>query len=315
MGRTTLKILVIGSDGMLGKDVMSILSKDPEVLGVNQSALQIGDFERVREIFTRYKPVVVIHTAEVSDLDRCEAQPWETLQINAMGTQNVVAACHEVDAALIHVSTDQVFSGARHGPYVEWDTPRPVNLYGHSKLASEIAVREHLQKFFLVRTSGLFGRHGSSFVTEVLQAAREGHRIRVASDEVTCPTFTQDLARALARLAGTRFFGTYHVTNTAGHEGVTWADYAQAILEEAGHSTDLVEAVPGASLGRAARRPARPVLGNTFFRMRKLLVMRPWREALKAFFAELSTGTGGAEARARSTQEPARPSPDRTRRG
>ena len=123
MGSIILKILVIGSDGMLGKDIMAVLAKDPEVLGVSQSALQLSDFERVREIFTRYKPAVVLHAAEMADLDRCEAQPWETLQYNALGTQNVVSACLEVDAALLHVSSDQVFSGR---------TPRAIRGMGHA---------------------------------------------------------------------------------------------------------------------------------------------------------------------------------------
>lgn len=310
-----MKILVVGSDGMLGRDVMSILSKDPEVMGVSQTALQLADFERVREIFTRYRPVVVIHAAEATDLDRCEAHPWEALHVNALGTQNIVTACQEVDAALLYLSSDQVFSGARRGPYVEWDIPRPVNIYGHTKMAGEMAVKDHLRKFFIVRTSTVYGHGTPGFVQEVLQAGKEGRPFMAASDEITCPTFSQDLALALARLAGTRFYGTYHITNGCGHEGVTWADFARAILEEAGLSPDLVEAVPGEALERGARRPARPVLGNTFFRMRKVVAMRAWREALAAFIHQPVAAPRPAERGPRSRDERFRPPPAQRSRG
>ena len=200
-GSEPLKILVVGSDGMLGRDVMSILSKDPEVMGVSQTALQLADFERVREIFTRYRPVVVIHAAEATDLDRCEAHPWEALHINALGTQNIVTACQEVDAALLYLSSDQVFSGARRGPYVEWDTPRPVNIYGHTKMAGEMAVKDHLRKFFIVRTSTVYGPGTPGFVQEVLQAGKEGRPFKAASDEVACPTFNSGEIRDRNRRA------------------------------------------------------------------------------------------------------------------
>ena len=266
---------------------MAVLSKDPEVLGVNQANLELWDLERVREILIRYKPVVVIHVAEFSDMEQCEAQPWEALRMNAMGTQNLMLCAMEVNASMVYVSTDQVFNGLKKGPYVEWDTPEPVNLYGHSKLAGEMLVRDHLQKFYIIRSSGLYGKHGTNFACQVLKAARSEQTLQVPDDEATLPTYTRDLAQAIYRLMGTGFYGTYHITNTAQRTGLSWYDWGKMVLDTAGLSTELIQPVPSGSLSRAAKRPPRPILGNAFYRLRQLSPMRSCQDALKAFLTEL----------------------------
>jgi dTDP-4-dehydrorhamnose reductase len=232
----------------------------------------------------RYKPVVVIHAAGLTDVDGCEADPWSALRVNAMGTQNVALACREVNAAMLYLSTDYVFSGHKGAPYAEWDAPDPLSTYGQSKYAGEVAVRETLQKFYIVRTSGLYGRHGNSFIMSILKAAQDKPEIPVVADQVTLPTYTRDLADAIAQLVKTQFYGTYHITNSG--DGISWHDWAQAVLSAA-RATARAVPISTAELGRPALRPPYSVLGNTFYYLRGFPAMRPYREALRAFLSEV----------------------------
>jgi dTDP-4-dehydrorhamnose reductase len=283
-----VKILVTGADNMLGRDIMSQLIKDPEVLGVKQGGLDVSDYDRVRDICLRYRPVVIIHTHAMHGIDECETNPADALRLNALGTHNLALAALEVDAAMLYVSADTVFSGNKKGPYAEWDAPDPISVHGHSRHAAETMVSQHLQKFFIVRSSGLYGKHGDSFVLELLQAARDNKEIRVPNDEFILPTYTHDLANAIARLSKTKFYGTYHITNTGERTGIAMSDWAQMILTEAGLDHVKIAPVPGAALERPARRPQRVVLGNTFYRLRQLPAMRSCKEALKAFIKEVA---------------------------
>lgn len=285
-----MKILVTGADGMLGKDLMAVLSKDPDVLGVNHTGMDVTDLERVKDMFGRYKPVAVIHTAAMTDVDGCEARPWDALRTNAVGTQNVALACLEVGAAMLYVSSDYVFSGQKGVPYAEWDAPDPVNTYGQSKFAGEVAVREHLQKFYVVRSSGLFGRHGKSFIASILQAAHEKPELAVVNDQVSLPTYTRDLAEAISRIVRSKCYGTYHVTNTHEAGGLTWAEWTRMILAETGMGHVAVREISSQELGRPAFRPPYSVLGNTFYYLRDLAPMRSCQEALRAFLKEVGLG-------------------------
>jgi dTDP-4-dehydrorhamnose reductase len=288
-----MKILVTGSEGMLGRDLMAVLSKDPDVMGTNRTGMDVTDFKKIQDIVSRYKPVVVIHAAAQTNVDGCEADPWGALRVNAMGTQNVALACREVGAAMLYISTDYVFSGQKGAPYAEWDTPDPLSTYGQSKYAGEVAVRESLQKFYIVRTSGLYGRHGNSFIMSSLKAAQEKAQIPVVADQVTLPTYTRDLAEAIGFLVKTSYYGTYHITNTADNagEGISWHDWAQTILSGVG-STARTVPITTAELGRPAYRPPYSVLGNTFYYLRGLPPLRPAREALRAFFSEVGLAGG-----------------------
>jgi len=281
-----VKILVTGPDGMLGNDLMAILARDPDVLGLNHAAMDVTDLERVRDMFGRYRPAVVIHAAGLTDVDACEQRPWDALRTNALGTQNVALACQECDAAMLYVSSDYVFSGSRGAPYAEWNDADPVNVYGQSKSAGERAVRDLLRRFFIVRTSGLYGRHGKSFIARLLRAAQDEAEVAVVTDQVTIPTYTRDLAEAIARLVRTRFYGVYHITNTA-PAGLSWFDWAQLIRAETGMHAVTLRPITAAELGRPAYRPPYSVLGNTFYHLRALTPMRSCRDALRAFLAEV----------------------------
>ncbi len=272
---------------MLGRDLMAVLSKDPEVLGVNHTGMDVTDLERVRDIFARYKPVVVIHAAGMTEVDGCEQRPWDALRTNAVGTQNVALACQEVDAALLYVSTDYVFSGSKGAPYAEWDPPDPISVYGQSKYAGELAVRDLVKRFFIVRTSGLFGRHGKSFVQSILHAAHDKPELNVVHDQLGLPTYTRDLAEAVARLVRSRYYGVYHITNTVPEGAISWHDWTRAILEESGLTNVRLNAIASSQLARPAPRPPYSALGNTFYYLRGFPALRPSRDALRAFLQEV----------------------------
>lgn len=285
-----MKILVTGADGMLGKDLRAVLSRDPDVLYVNRSGMDVTDLDRVRDMMSRYKPVVVVHTAAMTDVDGCETAPWDAFRSNAVGAQNVALACMEVDSALLYVSTDFVFNGEKGGPYAEWDVADPVNVYGQSKYAGEVAVRDHLRKFFIVRTSGLYGQHGRSFVRSILEQAQQKPQLQVVADQLTLPTYSRDLANAIYALVKTRYYGTYHITNDA-PGGISWHEWAQRILAATGMSQVQVVPITTEQAGRAAFRPPHPVLGNTFYHLRGLPPMRSCDEALRAFLQEVGLAT------------------------
>lgn len=288
-----MKILVTGADTAVGRDLMQAMSKDPEVMGVTRTSLDLTDAERVNELFLKLRPVAVIHADDANDVDACEAQPWEALRRNVLTTQNLALACLEQDAALALISTNHIFSGTKNGPYTEWDAPDPKNVLGHAKCAAEMVMRNHLRRFHVIRTQGLFSRVGDNFVLRVMRSVVENQSFEAADDEFTLPTWTRDFAQAAARVVRQRIYGTFHITNTGERNGISWASWARTILQVGGNRDFPVRAVPAQSIKRAARRPARAVLGNTFYRLQGF-TMRSYEEALVAFFEDLAHETSPA---------------------
>lgn len=290
-----VKILITGEDTTVGRDLLAAMGRDPEIMGINSNSLDLTDFERVHELFVKYKPVAVIHTDGSSDVDVCESQPWEALRNNVLSTQNLALACLQFDAGLALLSTNHIFSGVKKGPYTEWDLADPQNVYGHSKNAAEMVVRNHLQRFHIIRTQGLFSKKGSNFVLRVLKSVVENQPFAAPDDEFTLPTWSRDFAEAVTRIVRARTYGTFHITNTGERNGISWAEWAQTILRIGGTPDHPVQPVPVASLNRPARRPPRAILGNTFYRLQGFS-MRNYEEALAAFFDDLTGGTADKQA-------------------
>lgn len=282
-----MKILVTGSETPVGRELMQAMTRDPEVMGITRNSLDLTTPERVNEIFLKYKPVAVIHADGAHDADECEKQPWEALRRNVLTTQNLALACLEHGAGLALISTHHVFHGTKKGPYTEWDAPDPHNVLGHSKSAAEMVVRNHLKRFHIIRTQGLFSRVGDNFVLRVMRAVVENQPFEAAEDEFTLPTWTRDFAQATTRLVRQRIYGTFHITNTGERNGLSWANWARTIVQVGGNRDFPVQPVPSRSLERPARRPLRAVLGNTFYRLQGFS-MRTYEEALMAFFEDLA---------------------------
>lgn len=275
-----MKILVTGARGMLGSDLCDILSCEHDVTGVDIEDFDISFASQTREVIGKVAPQVVIHCAAYTDVDRGESESEKAFRINAEGTHNVALACREAGSTLVYLSTDYVFDGESPRPYVETDAPRPVNVYGASKLEGERFVQELVSSHFVVRTSWLFGLHGRNFVDTIIGLGQDKQAIEVVDDQVGCPTFTRDLCLALSSVVGSSDYGTYHVCN-AGR--CSWFEFAQKILQLWGPSETRIVPAKSVRLRRAATRPSYSVLDTSHFQRTFGFFLRDWREALTEY--------------------------------
>jgi dTDP-4-dehydrorhamnose reductase len=252
-----MRLLVTGTAGMLGRDVVEA-ARDAghELAALTSSDLDVVDAPAVERAVAGARPDVVIHCAAFTDVDAAEERYQEALTVNARGAGNVAAAAAAAGAAVVHVSTDYVFDGAKAAPYVESDEPAPVSAYGRSKLEGERAVAAANPRHTIVRSSWLFGVGGRNFVATMLRLGAERDEVRVVTDQVGCPTFTGHLARALVELSEREAPGVLHV---AGAGWCSWHDFAREIFREAGIEC-RVEPATTAELERPAPRPAYSVL-------------------------------------------------------
>jgi dTDP-4-dehydrorhamnose reductase len=226
-----MRIFVTGNRGRLGRELMVSLSGHI-VDGGDLPEFDITDAAATRRAIEAARPDVVIHAAALTDTRRCEDDPDLARRVNGDGTRNVAAACRDAGAALVYVSTNEVFDGLKGEPYVESDAPDPINEYGRSKLQGEEQGRKLIEDLYIVRTAWLYGG-GNDFPSKVLAAALEKPDLTMVTDEIATPTLARDLAEAIARLIETEAYGVYHFTN----EGeCSRYDWAREVLRLAGPS-------------------------------------------------------------------------------
>jgi dTDP-4-dehydrorhamnose reductase len=273
-----MKVLILGARGMLGKDLVPILSTENEVLGRDIDDFDISDQKRVQKEIETFHPEVVINAAAYTDVDGCESRRELAFSVNAEGARNVALACAETRARMIHLSTDYVFNGHSQSPYLEEDLPNPLNVYGASKLQGERYIQETLRNYLIIRTEWLYGRHGKNFVDTILSKAGQQKELRVVDDQRGAPTFTKDLGLAISRLIKIGALGVLHVTNSG---SCTWFVFAREVLKEKGLNHVQVVPISSAELARPARRPAYSALDCRKFEKLTGSKMRPWEEALK----------------------------------
>lgn len=232
-----MKVLVTGAQGMLGRQVvLEYQKRRAEVFGLSRKELDITDFEQVLTTLRKIKPEVVINCAAYTNVDGAEEEKEKAFLINGLGPRYLALACRQNETTLVHISTDYIFDGRACRPYQVYDTPCPINVYGASKLFGEAAVREIGGRFIISRVSWLFGPGGKNFVDTILNLARQRDELKVVNDQQGSPTYTVDLAGALADLAASKIYGTYHVTNA----GITtWHGFAKKIVEAAGLRTTI----------------------------------------------------------------------------
>ena len=284
-----MRIAVTGSAGMLGRELAAVVSAAPqghELVLLTRSGCDITQPEAVRASLGSARPQVVIHAAAYTDVDGCELNPALAMQVNAEGARHVAQAAAECGARLIYISTDYVFDGALRRPYTEADTPNPLSVYGRSKLEGERAVREH-PNHLVVRTAWVYGRYGRHFISAILERAQRGQPLRVVQDQVGCPTWTRDLAQALAALLASDATGIVHA---AGGGFCSRHEFAVAAVEEAaarGLAPRVpVEPISSAEAPRPAPRPAYSVLSNCRLAQLGIGPLREWRQALEQFLEE-----------------------------
>jgi dTDP-4-dehydrorhamnose reductase len=269
-------ILVVGSKGMLGQELMGLFGDAAR--GVDVGEIDITDLASVQRVLLTLKPRVVVNAAAYTDVDGCETNTELALQVNGEGVAHLAMISKEIDAKLVQVSTDYVFDGSKTTPYQEDDAPRPLNIYGESKLAGELNAcfnPNHL----IVRTQWLYGHGGKNFVETMLKLAGERSELTVVDDQVGSPTWTYDLAQAIKSLIEKDCRGTYHAAN-AGF--VSWNGFAQEIFRQAG-LTISVGPQSTQQLGRPATRPLYSTLDCSKLTEDTGLVLQPWQQALKRY--------------------------------
>ncbi|MCC7550566.1 MAG: dTDP-4-dehydrorhamnose reductase [Methanobacterium sp.] len=274
-----MKVLIIGSEGMLGHDLVDILSEENEISTTTIDTLDITDIEKTIETVKNINPDVVVHAAAFTDVDGSESKADLAYQVNVLGSRNVAVACRETDSALVYICTDYVFDGTKGTPYQEYDQTNPLSVYGKTKHLGEVYVRDLLSKFYIVRTSWLYGYHGPNFITTMLKLAETHDTISVVSDQIGSPTYTVDLAKAIAKLIKKPAYGIYHVTNS---DHCSWYEYAQLIFEIAGKDIDL-KPVTTEEFGSPAPRPKYSVLDNYNWKMEGFPKIRSYKDALKEY--------------------------------
>lgn len=264
---------------MLGTDLMASLTPSFNPIGLDLPEFNITQKNDAVKTITAIRPDLIIHTAAYTDVDGCEKWPEKAFEANTQGTANMAAACAELKIPLAYISTDFVFDGKKRSPYREYDPTNPIQVYGRSKLAGEFYVSGLLRKFFIIRTSWLFGKHGQNFPTAVLDQAEKGKELRVVNDQTGSPTLTNDLCQSIIKIIKNGEYGIYHAANRG---STSWFGFATAILKGAGKK-NLIQPINSQELKRAAARPTYSVLENSVLENFLNFQMPTWQDALKRF--------------------------------
>jgi dTDP-4-dehydrorhamnose reductase len=277
------KVIVTGGHGQLGTELTLMLeNKGYDALGLGHQELDITNLDQVRDVFQKINPDVICHTAAYTAVDKAESDRDGAFLVNAYGTRNVAIAAEEVGAKLVYVSTDYVFNGEKEGSYSEFDAPLPLGVYGQSKYAGEQFVHDFSSKFFIARTSWVYGQYGGNFVKTMLKLAETHNRLRVVNDQRGCPTYTKDLAAKIIELFESEKYGTYHVSNSG---NCTWYEFAKAIFKIKGIDIQ-VNPCTTEEFPRPAKRPHNSVFEHLALKVNGFRDVRDWKSALVAFLMD-----------------------------
>lgn len=279
------RILITGASGQLGYDVcLELERRGIEYLGTASGDMDITDGDIVRNRLSAYHPDAVIHCAAYTAVDRAEEEPERAFAVNGQGTRNIAQSCKEVGAKLLYISTDYVFSGTGTRPYETDDPTESLNVYGKSKLEGELAVKETLGSYFIVRTSWVFGSHGNNFVKTMLRLSQMQSVIRVVSDQVGSPTYTADLAPLLCDIVQTEKYGIYHATNDG---YCSWAEFARAIFHQTGCNVAVEEVSTADYTAAKAVRPLNSRLSKQSLKEAGFPPLPLWQDALERFILKI----------------------------
>lgn len=289
-----MKVLVTGARGQLGQDVVSLFDKaGHRVIGCGRNEIDITNMDQCQHVVSVHLPEVIIHCASYTAVDAAETKIDEAYLVNAIGTRNIAFAAEQIGAKLVYISTDYVFNGKAIHPYHEYDNTDPLSIYGKTKRAGENLVQSLCSKWFILRTSWVFGLNGNNFVKTMLRLGQEKSFLRVVNDQKGSPTYTIDLVRFLLDLISTEKYGVYHASNSG---ECTWYEFAEAIFEDAYELLGLsfsVQLVPCSTdeFPRPAPRPRYSVLENLAIRNNKFEDFRHWRDALRQFLLDMRHNT------------------------
>lgn len=275
-----MKVLVTGANGQLGYDVVKRLKKNNiECLETDKNNLDITKKKQVKEIITKFKPNVVIHCAAYTSVDRAEDEKEICFKVNVLGTKNVAEVCKEIDAKLVYISTDYVFDGEGNRPFEVTDKPNPINYYGLTKYQGELEVQKLLRKYFIVRSSWIFGKNGNNFVKTMLGLGKERGEMSIVADQIGSPSYTFDLAKLLSEIIETEKYGVYHATN----EGYcSWFEFACEIFMQAGMNVRLWP-IRAEEYPTKVKRPRNSRLSKEILNSTRNEKLRDWKLALRDY--------------------------------
>lgn len=267
-----MKVLVTGANGMLGQDLCPILEdEDFEVIETDIHNLDFTDFNATEKFIKEHNPEYVIHLGAYTNVDKAEEEPEIAYKINADGTENIARVCQKIGAVLIYISTDYVFDGTKNGKYLPDDKTNPINVYGCSKLKGEKSVQK-CDKYYIVRTSWLYGHHGKNFVETMISLA-DREEIKVVDDQTGCPTWTVELANGIIKIIeDEKPYGIYHV---CGSGETSWFGFAKEIFKLCNLNVNLKPCTTQ-EFPRPAKRPENSIMENNN-------ICRNWKTALKEY--------------------------------
>ena len=256
-----MRILMTGARGQIGSQIRKMLPDDWELIATDSKTLDITNADSVENMLSVFQPDVVMNTAGYTNVDAAENDLEKAFTINAQGVLNLARSANQHGVKMLHLSTDYVFDGTKYTPYTESNYPNPLNIYGKSKLAGEVAALSANPATLIVRTSGVFSAVGNNFLTTVLNNAKQGKAFGVVDEQICCPTYAADLAAALITLVRDypQMRGLYHFT---GGTALSWYDFARKIVTAAGFDTALVEKTDSTS--QAIARPKYSVLASEY---------------------------------------------------
>ena len=271
------RLLVTGANGMLGQDLCPILEDEGyDVIETDIDNLDITNHDMIDFVLKKELPDYIIHCAAYTNVDKAEEEPEKAELINAKGTENLAKACAKNNIPTIYISTDYVFDGReanakRNSPYNPSDIPHPINIYGQTKLKGEEMIKKYCTKYYIVRTSWLYGHHGKNFVETMISLA-DKPELKVVDDQIGCPTWTVELANGIIKIISEKDFGTYHV---CGSGSTTWYGFAKEIFKQTGLKVNLKPCATE-EFPRPAQRPRYSIMNNDN-------ICRDWRLALKDY--------------------------------
>lgn len=280
-----MRVLVTGVSGQLGYDVARVLAqRGIEYRGTSSKELDITDRAAVEHLMQSYRPDAVIHCAAYTKVDLAEDEPERCWAVNADGTRNLAAACREIGAKMLYISTDYVFPGTGEQFRRTDDPVSPVNTYGRSKLAGELAVQSLLETYFIVRISWVFGKNGNNFVKTMLRLAETRTELTVVCDQIGSPTYTADLAPLLCDMVQTERYGIYHATNGG---TCAWSEFAEAIFELADKQV-TVYPIPTSAYPTRAVRPLNSRMSKECLHSNGFQELPEWKNALARYLKEIT---------------------------
>jgi dTDP-4-dehydrorhamnose reductase len=282
-----LKIFLTGKQGMLARAIAEVLSPCHQVVAASHAEADIADEGAMRRILEAAQPDAVVNAAAFTDVDACETQQELAFRINAEGPRNLAIMCRDLDVPLMHISTDYVFDGEKAEPYVEEDEPRPLSVYGHSKLEGEREVQKHLDRSWIVRVCGVFGPYRNNFVSLVVELGRKGQPLRIVKDQRLAPTYTFDAAEGIGRILRRGPYGLYHLTN----QGFTSRiDFTREILRQAGFDDVPVIPISSEETKRPAPRPRNSQLEGARLKREGIELLPAWPEAVRRYLSQFAAG-------------------------